>query len=176
MKSSFEIDLTQIRKRAREQMKEGVATAAYTADKKRVLEVLNEALATEIVCVLRYKNHYFMARGIRGEMVAKEFLQHANEEQQHADLIAERIAQLGGIPNFNPEVLSTLSHSQYREGENLKQMIGEDLIAERIAIEVYSAIVRWLGDADPTSRRIMEQILAQEEEHASDLARLLEDF
>jgi bacterioferritin len=176
MKSNFEIDLGAIRTRAREQMNQGAVTAAYTADRKRVIEVLNEALATEIVCVLRYKNHYFMARGIRGETVAKEFLQHAAEEQQHADLIAGRIAQLGGTPNFNPEVLSTLSHSQYREGENLKQMIGEDLIAERIAIETYSAIVRWLGASDSTSRRMMEQILEKEEEHADDLARLLEDF
>lgn len=176
MKSTFELDLAQIRSRAREQISQGAVTGAYTADKKRVIEVLNEALATEIVCVLRYKNHYYRARGFRGETVAKEFLQHATEEQQHADMIAARIAQLGGSPNFNPEVLSTLSHSQYREGENLKQMITEDLTAERIAIETYTAIVRWLGDGDPTSRRIMEQILAQEEEHADDLARLLEDF
>ncbi len=176
MTDTFQLDLTEIRRRAREHMNQGAITGAYRADKKQVLEVLNQALATEIVCVLRYKNHYYMARGIRGQACAAEFLQHAAEEQQHADLIAERIAQLGGTPNLDPEGLATRSHSEYHSGENLKQMLVEDLVAERVAIETYAAIVRWLGDADPTSRRLMETLLAKEEEHADDLAHLLQDF
>jgi len=139
-----------------------------------VLRVLNEALATEIVCVLRYKRHHYMAKGIHSQAVAEEFLEHAAEEQEHADLIAERITQLDGEPNFNPDGLLTRSHSEYVEGESLVDMIREDLIAERIAVESYSEIVRYLSDNDPTSRRLMESILAKEEEHAEDMKSLLE--
>ncbi len=139
-----------------------------------MLRVLNEALATEIVCVLRYKRHHYMAKGIHSQAVAEEFLEHAAEEQEHADLIAERITQLDGEPNFNPDGLLTRSHSEYVEGESLVDMIREDLIAERIAVESYSEIVRYLSDNDPTSRRLMESILAKEEEHAEDMKSLLE--
>jgi bacterioferritin len=135
---------------------------------------LNEALATELVCVLRYKRHHYTARGIHAQAVAEEFLEHANEEQEHADKIAERITQLDGDPDFNPEVLAKRSHSQYVEGTSLVDMIREDLIAERIAIESYSEIIRYLGDNDPTSRRVMEEILAKEEEHAEDMKTLIE--
>ena len=136
--------------------------------------MLNEALATEIVCVLRYKRHHYMAKGIHSQAVAEEFLEHAAEEQEHADQIAERITQLDGEPNFNPEGLLTRSHSEYIEGESLVDMIKEDLVAERIAIESYSEIIRYLADNDPTSRRMMESILAKEEEHAEDMKTLLE--
>ena len=134
---------------------------------------MNEALATEIVCVLRYKRHYYMATGINAQSVAQEFLQHATEEQTHADQIAARIVQLGGEPNFSPEGLADRSHSEYVEGETLVDMLREDLVAERVAIESYTEIIRYLGDDDPTSRRMMEGILAMEEEHAEDLATLL---
>lgn len=154
-------------------MSEGAVTGAYLADRDQVISVLNEVLATEIVCVLRYKNHYFMASGIHAQPVAAEFLQHANEEQTHADWVAQRITQLGGVPNFNPEGLSTRSHASYEEGDTLEKMIEEDLVAERIAIETYSEIIRWLGNDDPTTRRIIEDILKMEEEHADDLANLL---
>src|SRR5499433_1977882 len=154
-------------------MEHGAVTEGYRADVETVLRVLNQALATEIVCVLRYKRHYYMATGIHANAVAEEFLQHANEEQGHADQIAERITQLGGEPNFNPEGLATRSHSQYVEGKTLVDMIREDLVAERIAIESYGEIVRFLGDRDIPSRRMMESILAVEEEHADDLRDLL---
>jgi bacterioferritin len=169
----FQSDLENIRKRARDKMEDGAVTGAYKADRKRVVEVLNEVLATEIVCVLRYKNHYFMANGISSQPVADEFLQHANEEQGHADEVARRIVQLGGTPNMNPAGLATRSHAEYKEAETLDAMIREDLVAERIAIETYSEIVRWLGDDDVTTRRMIEGILAVEEEHADDLATLL---
>ena len=149
-------------------------TEGYRADRETVIRVLNEALATEIVCTLRYKRHYFMATGIHAQSVAEEFLQHANEEQQHADMIAERITQLGGEPDFNPQGLLTRSHSEYVEGRTLVSMIQEDLVAERIAIDSYAEIIRYLGSDDPTTRRIMEDILAREEEHAEDLRSLLE--
>jgi bacterioferritin len=135
---------------------------------------LNEVLATEIVCVLRYKNHYFMASGINAQPVAQEFLQHANEEQQHADLVAQRITQLGGNPNLNPEGLAMRAHAQYVEAATLERMIREDLVAERVAIETYAEIIRWLGTDDPTTRRLMEDLLKVEEEHADDLATLLQ--
>lgn len=176
MPGEFRTDLTRIRKRAREQMNEGAVTGAYKADLKKVVAVLNEVLATEIVCVLRYKNHYYMASGINAQPVAAEFLQHANEEQLHADWVAQRITQLGGAPNFDPEGLATRSHAEYREGETLRRMIEEDLVAERIAIETYSEIIRWLGNDDPTTRRLIEDILKMEEEHADDLASLLESL
>jgi bacterioferritin len=169
----FSTDLETIRQRARQKMLEGAVTEAYRADRERVLSVLNEVLATELVCVLRYKNHYFMASGINAQPVAQEFLQHANEEQMHADWVAQRITQLGGVPNFNPEGLATRSHAEYREGRTLEEMIRENLVAERIAIETYSEIIRWLGSDDPTSRRMIEDILKMEEEHADDLANLL---
>ena len=170
---SFLSDIQELRRRARQHMEMGAVTEGYKADPKKVSAVLNEALATEIVCVLRYKRHYFMAVGIHAQAVAAEFLQHANEEQGHADQIAMRITQIGGEPDFNPAILVERSHAQYVEGSNLVEMIKEDLVAERIAIESYNEIVRFLGDDDITSRRMMEQILAVEEEHANDLADLL---
>ena len=172
--SQFLTDIKEIRRRAREQMEKGAVTAGYRADVKRVVEVLNEVLATELVCVLRYKRHYFTATGINAQAVKEEFLQHANEEQGHADSVAERIVQLGGSPNLNPDGLATRAHSQYDEKESLTDMIREDLFAERIAIESYSEIVRWLGNDDPTTRRMIEEILAKEEEHAEALSSLLD--
>jgi bacterioferritin len=151
-------------------------TEGYKADRETVNKILNEALATEIVCVLRYRRHYFMASGIHAEGVAAEFLQHANEEQGHADQIAQRIVQLGGEPNFNPEGLLTRSHAEYVEGDTLLDMIKEDLVAERIAIDSYREIIQYLGNDDPTTRRMMEGILAMEEEHADDLVNLLTDL
>jgi bacterioferritin len=173
-KNSFLSDITEIRRRARQHIEEGAVTDSYKGDRKVVLRVLNEALATEIVCVLRYKRHHYMAKGIHSQAVADEFLEHAAEEQEHADLIAERITQLDGEPNFDPEGLLMRSHSEYVEGETLVDMIREDLIAERIAVESYSEIIRYLSDNDPTSRRMMESILAKEEEHAEDMKTLLE--
>jgi bacterioferritin len=171
--SDFVTDVQALRQRAREHMENGPVTGGYKADLARVIEVLNEALATEIVCVLRYKRHYYAAVGINAEGVRAEFLQHAAEEQQHADLISERITQLGGDPDLNPEGMLTRSHSEYVEGSTLQEMIKEDLVAERIAIESYSEMIRFFGDGDPTSRRLMEEILAKEEEHANDLSDLL---
>jgi bacterioferritin len=173
-KNSFLTDISEIRRRARQHIEDGAVTDSYKGDRKVVLRVLNEALATEIVCVLRYKRHHYMAQGIHSQAVAEEFLEHAAEEQEHADLIAERITQLDGEPNFNPEGLLTRSHSEYVEGESLVDMIREDLIAERIAVESYSEIIRYLADNDPTSRRMMESILAKEEEHAEEMKTLLE--
>lgn len=170
----FIADIKAIRKRARNHMEQGAVIENYQADRKKVIQLLNEALATEIVCTLRYKRHYFMASGIHAKSVAAEFLEHANEEQGHADLLAGRITQLGGEPDFNPEGLAHRSHSEYVEGRNLVEMIKEDLVAERIAIETYGEMARFLGDSDPTSRNIIEQILAVEEAHADDLKRLLE--
>jgi bacterioferritin len=172
--NEFLTDLKEIKARARKEMEKGAVTDNYKADVKAVTKVLNQVLATEIVCVLRYKRHYYMASGINSEAVKAEFLQHANEEQQHADWIATRITQLNGEPDFNPEGLASRSHSEYAEGHNLIEMIREDLFAERIAIESYSEIVRWLGDKDPTSRRLIEEILKVEEEHAEDLKTLLQ--
>jgi bacterioferritin len=169
----FASDIAAIRARARKHIEEGAVTEGYKADRARVIDVLNEALATEIVCILRYRRHHFMARGINSESVKSEFLQHATEEQQHADWIAERITQLGGEPNFNPEGLGKRSHSEYVEGTDLRSMIKEDLVAERIAIESYTEIVRWLGADDPTTRKLMEDILKVEEEHANDMSDLL---
>ena len=171
--NEFKADLEEIRRRARDKMEEGPVTAQYRADREKVIEVLNEVLATEIVCVLRYKRHYFTAEGINAQPVAAEFLQHANEEQQHADWVAQRIVQLGGSPNLNPEGLAERSHSQYDQKASLLDMIREDLIAERIAIESYAEIARWLGNDDPTSRVLIENILKMEEEHADDLRTLL---
>jgi bacterioferritin len=172
--NEFLTDVNEIRRRARKNIEKGAVTAGYKADVKRVIAVLNEVLATELVCVLRYKRHYFTASGINAQAVAAEFLQHANEEQGHADSVAARIVQLDGSPNLNPEGLATRSHSQYDEKVSLLDMIREDLIAERIAIETYSEIVRWLGNDDPTTRQLIESILKVEEEHADDMKTLLE--
>lgn len=176
MKGTFVTDVQEIRRRARQHVEQGAVTEGYRADRETVIKLLNEALATEIVCVLRYKRHYFMATGIHAEPVAKEFQQHAIEEQGHADEIAERITQLGGKPNLNPEGLLSRSHSEYAEGDSLLSMIREDLIAERIAIDTYAEMARYFGDNDPTTRRMIEGILAKEEEHANELADLLSDF
>ena len=175
MAGAFLSDIQTLRKRAREHIAQGAVTPGYHADRDVVLRLLNEALATEIICVLRYKRHYFMAQGIHAEGVAAEFLEHATDEQQHADQIAARITQLGGEPDFSPEGLTTRSHAEYVEGDSLEDMIREDLVAERIAIESYREMVRYFGDRDPTSRRMMEEILAVEEEHADDLVDLLHD-
>ena len=172
----FVSDIKNIRKRAREHIERGAVTDGYQADRETVVKILNEALATEIVCVLRYKYHYYMASGINAKSVAAEFLEHANEEQGHADRIAERITQLGGAPNLSPEGLLTRSHSDYVEGDDLVDMIKENLVAERIAIDSYREIVAYLGNADTTTRRIMEEILAVEEEHAEDMNSLLEEL
>ena len=169
----FLTDIQAIRKRAREHLDQGAITAGYSADRETVIKLLNEALATEIVCVLRYKYHYYMASGIHSQAVKAEFLEHAQLEQEHADRIAERITQLDGKPNFNPDGLLSRAHADYAEGADLVDMIREDLIAERIAIDTYRAIVEYLGTDDPTTRRIMEEVLAQEEEHAEDMATLL---
>jgi bacterioferritin len=170
----FLTDVQELRRRARENIDKGAITEGYALDVDTVCEILNQALATEIICVLRYKRHYFMATGLNKDAVAAEFLEHANDEQGHADSIAERITQLGGSPNLNPEGMASRSHSEYKEGSSLRDMIKEDLIAERIAIESYTEIIRYLGDKDVTSRRLMEQILAVEEEHANDMHDLLE--
>jgi len=176
MAGAFLSDIQTLRKRAREHIAQGAVTPGYNADRSVVLRLLNEALATEIICVLRYKRHYFMAQGIHAEGVAAEFLEHANDEQQHADQIAARITQLGGEPDFSPEGLTTRSHAEYVEGDTLEEMIKEDLVAERIAIDSYREMIAYLAEADSTSRRMLEEILAKEEEHADDLANLLQDL
>src|SRR5690242_4732935 len=173
-KQPFLADIQEIRRRARQHMEKGAVTEGYKADLETVLRLLNEALATEIVCVLRYKRHQFMATGLEATSVAEEFAEHAAEEQGHADRIAERITQLGGEPDFSPQGLATRSHSEYVAGKTLVDMIKEDLVAERIAIESYSEMIRYLGDRDPTTRRMMEEILAKEEEHANDMHDLLD--
>lgn len=170
----FLTDIKTLRERARQHIEQGAVTEGYSADRETVNKLLNEALATEIVCVLRYKRHYYMATGIHAEGVAAEFLQHANEEQGHADLIAQRIVQLGGAPNFSPEGLLTRSHAEYVEGDTLNDMIRENLVAERIAIDSYREMITFVGNDDPTTRRMLEGILAMEEEHADDLVSLLE--
>lgn len=170
----FLSDITTLRERARQHIERGAVTEGYQADRDRVVTLLNDALATEIVCVLRYKRHYFMASGIHTQGVAAEFLQHANDEQAHADRIAERIIQLKGEPDLSPNGLLSRSHSEYVEGVTLTDMIMEDLVAERVAIDSYREMIRYLGDADPTTRRLLEDILSKEEEHADDLGTLLE--
>jgi bacterioferritin len=174
--SEFLTDVETLRKRAREHLELGPITDAYGADRERVIAVLNEVLATEIVCVLRYKRHYYTAQGINAAPVAAEFLQHATEEQQHADMVAERIVQLNGSPDFSPEGLATRSHSEYDQSTELLAMVREDLVAERVAIASYQEIVRWLGNDDPTTRRVIETKLAVEEEHADDLLSILQDM
>ena len=169
----FVRDVEQIRRRALNKIEDGAVTAGYKGDVEQTISILNEALATEIVCVLRYMHHYFMATGVHGKSVADEFKEHADSEREHADSIAERIQQLGGKPDFNPRSLLERSASQYVEGESLAQMIREDLIAERVVIEVYQDMIRHFGSDDPTTRVMIEKILHDEEEHASDLADLL---
>jgi bacterioferritin len=172
----FLSDIREIRRRAREHIQAGAVTPSYDANRAVVLKLLNQALATELVCVLRYRRHYFMADGVLGEAIKKEFLTHAEEEQAHADQIAERIVQLGGAPDFNPEGLATRSHAEYREGDSLVEMIREDLVAERVAIESYREIIQFVGIHDPTTRRMLESVLAKEEEHAEELRSMLEDI
>jgi bacterioferritin len=172
----FLTDIKTLRERARQHIENGAVTEGYGADRETVVKLLNEALATEIVCVLRYKRHYFMASGIHAEGVAAEFLEHANDEQGHADQLAQRIVQLQGEPNFNPEGLLMRSHAEYVEGTSLTDMIKEDLVAERIAIDSYREMIKYFGNEDPTSRRMLEGILAVEEEHADDLVSLLENI
>jgi bacterioferritin len=174
--SSFLTDIKTLRERARQHIEQGAVTPGYHADRETVLRLLNEALATELVCVLRYRRHYFMASGIHAQPVADEFLEHANDEQAHADQIAARIVQLGGEPNFSPEGMLSRSHSEYIEGGTLVDMIRENLIAERIAIESYREMIKYFGDADPTSRHLLIGVLAAEEEHADDMSTLLEQF
>jgi bacterioferritin len=169
----FISDIQELRRRSRQHIEQGAVTEGYRGPRDTIVKILNEALATEIVCVLRYKRHYFMAEGIHAEPVAQEFLQHAQEEQAHADLIAARITQLGGEPDLDPQGLATRSHSEYKEGRSLVDMVTEDLVAERIAIDSYTEIIRYLGDRDTTTRRLFEDILAKEEEHADDLAKIL---
>jgi bacterioferritin len=169
----FVQNIAEIRARARQQIIEGAVTQDYQLNREQAVRILNEALATEIVCVLRYQFHYYMATGIHAQAVKEEFRQHAEEEQGHAARIAERIKQLGGKPEMNPEVVSQTSHSEYREGASLTDMIREDLIAERIAITTYREIVHFFGEQDPTSRIMMEEILAKEEEHADELTDML---
>jgi len=170
---NFVRDVKEIRRRASQKIEEGAVTPGYKGDVEKTISILNEALATEIVCVLRYQHHYFMATGVHGKAVADEFKEHADAEREHADLIAVRIQQLGGKPDFNPKSLLERSVSQYVEGETLADMIKEDLIAERIVIDVYQEMIRYFGNNDPTTRKMIEGILADEEEHASDLADLL---
>jgi len=172
----FLTDIKTLRQRARQHIEKGAVTPGYQADRATVVRILNEALATEIVCVLRYRRHYFMASGINAQSVAREFLEHSNEEQTHADQIAQRIVQLGGEPNMSPEGLLTRSHAEYVEGSSLIEMIKEDLIAERIAIDSYREMIAYLGHDDPTTVRMLEGILAMEETHAEDLVSLLEEL
>jgi bacterioferritin len=174
MAGEFVSDIKEIRRRARSRIEQGPVTGAYRADRETVIRLLNEALATEIVCVLRYKRHHYTATGIHAQAVADELAEHAAEEQRHADEIARRITQLGGDPDFSPQGLASRSHSEYVAGEGLVDMLKEDLVAERIAIESYAEMVRYLGEDDPTSRRLLEEILAKEEEHADELRTLLE--
>ena len=174
MAQDFLTYIKTLRERARQHIENGAVTEGYKADRQNVIRLLNEALATELVCVLRYKLHYFMAQGIHSQAVAAEFLEHANEEQGHADQIAARIIQLGGKPNMNPEGLTARSHSEYKEAGTLVDMIKENLVAERIAIDSYGEMVRYIGDDDPTTRRMLEGILATEEEHADDLRNVIE--
>lgn len=171
---SFVSDVTRLREQARKEIERGPVTPSYGAHVKRVISVLQDALATEIVCTLRYRQHFHSARGMNAEPIAAEFLQHANEELDHAERIASRISQLGADPDYNPATMEGRSHSEYRTATSLRQMVVENLVAERVAIASYSEIVSWLGTADPTTRRLLEDILAVEEEHADDLANMLD--
>lgn len=172
----FLTDVKELRRRARQHIEKGAVVENYRANREEVIKLLNVALATEIVCVLRYKRHYFMATGLEAGAVAEEFLTHAAEEQAHADEIARRITQLNGEPDLNPDGMLSRAHSEYVEGKTLTDMIREDLVAERVAIESYSEVIRYIGDSDPTTRRMLEGILAKEEEHAEDMATLLASY
>jgi bacterioferritin len=172
--ADFLTDVQTLRARARAEIDKGPVTGAYGADLERVIQVCNEALATELVCVLRYKRHYYTASGIHAEPVAQEFLEHAADEQDHADRLANRIVQLGGQPDLDPARLSDRAHTEYDASLDLIEMIKEDLVAERIAIASYTEIAQWIGDGDPTTRRLFEELLADEEDHADDLKSLLE--
>lgn len=175
-KKSLLSDVQTLRKQARQHIDNGAVTSGYSADRKMVLKLLNDALATEIVCVLRYRRHHFMATGVESKSVADEFLVHANEEMGHADLIAERIVQLGGEPDFSPDSLTSRSHAEYVAADTLANMIKENLIAERIAIDSYREMIQYMEDQDPTTRRMLESILAMEEQHADEMADLLGDL
>ena len=172
-KSAFVIDLEKIRDDARTNMQMGAVTSGYSLNNDNVIAMLNEALATEIICTLRYKQHYFMCEGLNVQAVADEFLEHAQEEQRHADQLSERITQLGGEPDLDPVSISKNAHSKYAPAESTKQMIRENLVAERIAVDSYRAMIEYVGDSDPTTRKLLEEILAVEEEHADDLSGLL---
>ncbi len=167
-------DVKTLREQARRHVEEGAVTENYGANREKIVELLNEALATEMVCVMRYRHDYYVARGIHAKAAATEFMEHANEELGHADKIAERIVQLGGEPDFNPDTLMQRSHAEYRIGKTIQEAIKENLVAERIAIESYREMVQYVGESDPTTRRMLEEILAVEEEHADDLADLLQ--
>lgn len=167
-------DIKTLRKKARQHIEQGAVTESYSADRVEVIRLLNDALATEIICVLRYRRHHFMARGLVAKSIADEFLIHSNEEQGHADQIAARIVQLGGEPDFAPDGLSSRSHAEYVPGKDLLDMIKEDLVAERIAIDSYRELIQYLGDKDSTTKKMLEGILAIEEEHADELADLME--
>jgi bacterioferritin len=172
----FLTDVKTLRERARQQLDQGPITEAYGADRVRVVEVLNEALATELVCYLRYTRHFYASSGLNAAGVAAQFLEHAGQELDHANQLAARITQLQGLPDFNPDVLTSRSHAEYVEGVDLLDMVREDLVAERVAIASYTEIAQWLGDADPTTRNLMESILAVEEEHANDLLGILQEM
>ncbi|QOW18655.1 bacterioferritin [Lysobacter ciconiae] len=174
--SPFATDLATIRERARQHIEKGAITDSYTANREVVIRLLNEALATELVCVLRYKRHYFMASGLMADSIKAEFLEHAREEEAHGDMLAERIVQLGGEPDFNPDILSKRAHAEYVEGTDLRDMVKEDLVAERIAIDSYRQMINYIGDKDTTTKRILESILAQEEEHADELSDMLDGW
>jgi bacterioferritin len=175
-KSGVLTDVATLRANARKNIEDGAITSTYNADKEVVIKLLNEALATEWVCVLRYYRHYFMASGMLADAVKGEFLEHAQQEQEHANKIAERIVQLGGEPDLNPDTLTARSHAEYKEGQNLREMVTEDLIAERIAIDSYREMIGYIGDKDTTTKRILESILAQEEEHADEFSDLLDGW
>ncbi len=169
-------DTATLRANARKNIEDGAITRSYGADKHAVIKMLNDALATEYVCVLRYYRHYFMASGMLADAVKAEFLEHAKQEQAHAHLLAERIVQLGGEPDLNPDTLTARSHAEYKEGKDLRDMVKEDLIAERVAIDSYREMINYIGDRDTTTKRILESILAQEEEHADEFSDLLDGW
>ena len=169
-------DRKTLRANARKSIEDGAVTPTYTANRTAVIKLLNDALATEWVCVLRYYRHYYMAKGMLADAVKAEFLEHAQQEQAHAALLSERIVQLGGEPDLNPDTLTARAHAEYKEGGNLRDMVRENLIAVRIAIDSYREMINFVGDKDTTTKRILEQILAQEEDHADDFADMLEGW
>ncbi len=169
-------DTATLRATARKNVEDGAVTRTYHADREAVIKLLNAALATEYVCVLRYYRHYFMAKGMLADSIKAEFLEHAQQEQAHAGKLAERIVQLGGEPDLNPDTLTARSHAEYKEGTDLRDMVRENLVAERIAIDSYREMINFVGDKDTTTKRILEEILAQEEEHADEFADLLDGW